>query len=332
LTSALAGACVLAGCGGGGDAGSSPSAPPSAGPTLAQRTAAATAVAQSASNACAQVAPFYWEIGDRSAALASATVAAAIAAPGTTAWRADSSMAIASASKWLYASYVAERRAGSLSAADIKSLNFRSGYSSFIGCARTSTIDQCLATPAANGRYTAADDGFFAYGGGHMQKHASDFGLGGLDAAALATEVRRVLGNDLALSYNQAQPAGGVETTPQAYSLFLRKLLRGDYRLLSQLGQQPVCTNPATCASARNTPIWPNESWSYSLGHWIENDPAVGDGAFSSAGAFGFYPWVDASKTWYGVLAREDRSDNASLQSVACGRLIRKAWVTGVGP
>jgi hypothetical protein len=80
-----------------------------------------------------------------------------------------------------------------------------------------------------------------------------------------------------------------------------------------------------------------NESWHYSLGHWVEDDPVVGDGAFSSPGRFGFYPWVDASKTYYGVLARFDAvhvddpnpKEASYITSVKCGRLIRHAWETG---
>ena len=68
-------------------------------------------------------------------------------------------------------------------------------------------------------------------------------------------------------------------------------------------------------------------SWHYSLGHWIEDDPA-GDGAYSSPGAFGFYPWIDTSKTLYGVVARIVLA--GAYDSALCGAQIRKAWVTGV--
>ena len=61
----------------------------------------------------------------------------------------------------------------------------------------------------------------------------------------------------------------------------------------------------------------------------METDPTVGDGAFSSAGAFGFYPWIDATRSWYGVLARQTAAGSGN-ESAQCGRLIRKAWVTGV--
>ena len=46
----------------------------------------------------------------------------------------------------------------------------------------------------------------------------------------------------------------------------------------------------------------------------------------SSPGAFGFYPWIDASKTYYGLVAR--LAIGSALESVYCGRMIRKAWVT----
>ena len=68
----------------------------------------------------------------------------------------------------------------------------------------------------------------------------------------------------------------------------------------------------------------------YSLGHWVEDDPLAGDGAFSSAGAFGFYPWIDATRAFYGILARHDLTGDAGNKSVLCGSLIRKAWVSGV--
>ena len=66
--------------------------------------------------------------------------------------------------------------------------------------------------------------------------------------------------------------------------------------------------------------------------HWVETDPLVGDGAFSSAGAFGFYPWVDAGKRFYGIVARQSLLSGSGFDSAFCGRLIRKAWLTGVAP
>jgi hypothetical protein len=134
--------------------------------TQAQRQSAAQATAQSGSNACAPVRPFYWEIGDGGGALASGSVGNAGDAPYT----ANSQMSIASASKWLYAAYVAQRRAGAMTAQDIQFLNFRSGYVGMNvtdGCDRGQTVDQCL-TSGTHGDYTAADANKFYYAGGHI--------------------------------------------------------------------------------------------------------------------------------------------------------------------
>jgi hypothetical protein len=308
---------TLAACGGGG---SDPATPPNTAPTEAQRIAAATSTAQSASNACAAIQPFYWEVGNSAAARASGSVGGATYTGAT-------SMNIASASKWLYGAYVVQRQGAALTADDIKYLNFRSGYTSFTLCLPGNTVDQCV-NRANNGVYTAANDGRFDYGGGHMQKHASLLGLGALDNAGLAAELQRELGSDIGMSYSQPQLAGGVVSTAADYARFLRKLLGGSLRLGAALGSQPVCTNPLTCTTANYTPVPSNESWHYSLGHWVEDDPLVGDGAFSSAGAFGFYPWIDAGKTIYGIVAREAQQGSGA-DSAYCGRLIRKAWLSG---
>jgi len=306
----------LAACGGGG---SSADSPPAA------STTPAAATASSSTNACAAIQPFYWEIGNSTEKVESGSVGAA---PPT----ANTPMSIASASKWLYSTYVVQRRGGAsnLSAADIKFLNFRSGYTNFdtlAGCPNDGTIDGCLAYKD-NGLYTAATDGSFDYGGGHMQKHASqEMGLGALNNATLAAELQSQIGN-FGFIYTQPQLAGGVSATADSYAGFLRKLLSGDLAMKAALGSHPVCTNPTTCSAAIFAPIPNSESWHYSVGHWVEDDPVVGDGAFSSPGAFGFYPWIDSSRSYYGIVARAVAQ--GAFSSVQCGRLIRKAWLTGV--
>lgn len=327
LAGCLAG--CLVGCGGGGGSEGTPAPPPpTPTPTVAQRTQAVQATASSGANACHAVQPFYWEIGDASAALASGSTDGA---GGNPTYVASTAMSIASASKWLYAAYVAEKRAGALTNSDIQFLHFQSGYVSFDAfgsCGFADTIDTCL-NAGRNGNYTAASDGKFNYDGGHMQKHASLDGLGGLGSIALAAEVRRLLGTDITLAYSQPQPAGGVVTSAADYARFLRKLLGGSLRMGSLLGAHAVCTNPVTCTQAVFTPAPLTENWSYSMGHWVDADPVVGDGAFSSTGAFGFHPWIDATRTTYGVLARRTELGGTGFESAVCGRLLRKAWATG---
>ena len=123
-----------------------------------------------------------------------------------------------------------------------------------------------------------------------------------------------------------------------SYALFLRKVLNNSFQMKTNLGANSVCTNPSTCVAANYSPVPATESWHYSLGHWVEDDPVQGDGSFSSPGLYGFYPWINASKNLYGVIARYDianagntpAANTAYWRSVACGRLIRKAYQTQV--
>jgi len=291
--------------------------------TDSARIAAATATAQSTSNACSKIRPFYWEIGGASGK----TTSGSVASSGTTAVKPSVPISIASASKWLYGAYVAQLRAGTLTSTDRKYLAMSAGYVSLKSCSGLTSVDACLAS-GSNGAYSSGYEGIFKYDGGHMEKHASLNGLGKLTTKALATEVRAKLGSDVALAYSQPLMAGGALISTDAYALFLRKILGGKLQMASLLGSGTVCTNPTTCSTAAYAPLPSSESWHYSVGHWVEDDPSVGDGAFSSPGAFGFYPWIDATKTYYGVVARV--ATNGALGSVNCGRLIRSAWATGV--
>ena len=307
-----------------------PTPTPSSTPvSMDQRISAATSTARSTTNNCDGIRPFYWEVGDKTQRLASDSVQSG---GGSPVYTATTIMSIASASKWIYAAYVVQRRQGRLPDDDIKFLTFRSGYTNFSNCLPGQTVDDCVAYQQ-NGTYSAFTDGKFSYGGGHMEKHASLIGLGALNNAGLAAEIRSQLGTEISLGYSQPQLAGGIYTNADAYAAFLRRILTGSLLMNAALGTNAVCTNPTTCpaGTAVNTPIPTTESYHYSIGHWVEDDPVNGDGAFSSAGAFGFYPWIDASKSWYGIVAREDATGTGSgFASAQCGQLIRKAWITGV--
>ncbi len=319
---------LLAACGGGGSdsgtTGGSGSTPPPGAPTSAVRAAAATTTSQSSSNACAPIQPFYWEIGDRTADLVSGSVASA---GSSTVITSTTPMSIASASKWVYATYFVQRQSGILSDADIKFMTFTSGYTDFSQCSQGQTVQQCVNSDN-NNVYAPAADGKFSYGGGHMEKHASLNGLGPLANAPLAAEIMSQIGSDAAIAYSQPLLAGGIVTTADHYAVLLRGILAGTMKMHDALGTHAVCTNPQTCPTALATPIPQTVSWHYSIGHWVEDDPVTGDGAFSSAGAFGFYPWIDAGKTTYGIIARTSGA-GSGFDSAQCGALIRKAWATG---
>jgi hypothetical protein len=291
-------------------------APSGAANTAAERTAREGA-------ACKKLGAFYWEIGDVHGPLVSGSIGSD--------YSIDTPMKIASASKWVWGAYVLEKigPGQELSAAQRAQLEMRSGQTSFplLACPRAKTVVACL-NARSNAKINPDDIGYFYYGGGHDQQLAVDLGLGNLDAEHLTQEVLSYLGNDIGLSYFRPLPAGGMQGTPAAYAAFLRKILSGKLRMHDALGSDPVCTLPARCAEAHNSPV--KEAWHYSLNHWLEDDPVTGDGSYSSPGLEGFYPWISADKTRYGILARERLGRTVALDSVACGRNIRKAFVSGV--
>lgn len=286
-----------------------------AAPASAQRMQAATAAAQSDA-ACQQLGDFYWEIGDARGVLASGQLGSE--------YGANTPVKIASASKWVFSSYVLEKigRNQQPTADQVAMLQMRSGYTHFnpLKCLRAKTVDACMSA-RGNDERVGGDVGKFSYGGGHSQRLAQQLGLGGYNAEQMTGELRRYLGNDIGIEYAQPQPAGGMRATPSAYGHFLRKILSGQLRMREFLGYKPVCTK---CSEAATSPA--KGAWHYSLNHWVEDD-AQGDGAFSSPGLMGFYPWISADKSTYGLVARQKLSRTAYQESADCGRQIRRAWM-----
>ncbi len=288
--------------------------------TLDQRQAAARATAET-NEKCKAVQPFYWSVGDAHGVLGDGSV-------GARAPTASTEMPIASASKLVYAAFIAQQRQGRLTDEDVRFLTFTSGYTNFRNCRRGQTIAACEAM-RSNGEHDAANDGRFFYNGGHMEHHAVLDGLGALDNAGLARTINETLGTSF--RYVQPQLAGGISTSAADYGEFLRRIVDDQLQMKSLLGTHAVCTNPKTCATAAASPFDVADVH-YSIGHWVEDDPGRGDGAFSSAGAFGFYPWISQDKATWGVLARFSFSLNgakAGAASLMCGRQIRAAWMSG---
>jgi CubicO group peptidase (beta-lactamase class C family) len=141
-----------------------------------------------------------------------------------------------------------------------------------------------------------------------------------------------VLAHGLTFAFVVPTPAGGMRMTPAEYATFLQRILDGSLALHDHLGENAVCTLPPGDAGgdckAKFSPAAPY-AWHYSYAHWVEDDASIGDdGAFSSPGLYGFYPWIDASKTYYGIVARQSMAADAYIASAQCGRLIRKAFLT----
>jgi len=299
-------------------------------PNVEQRRDAATETAL-LNATCKSIKPFYWEIGDKSASLVSASIGDK--------YNAETRMLVASASKWLWGAYVVQLKQGILSEEDISFLTMTSGYTHFRyqSCALMShrnastTVRDCFTARGIFGgssKRNVDDIHRFHYDGGHYQKQALELELGDKNYQTLLPELQQQLGDDVIFSFDSPQIAGGINITPGHYAIFLRKILNSQLLMHDALGTYVVCTNPATCSTSTYSPTPSKESWHYSLGHWVEDDPNIGDGAFSSAGAFGFYPWIDHSKTFYGIIARK-AGFGAAVGSVNCGRIIRHAWMSG---
>jgi len=283
--------------------------------------AAATKTAQEGAN-CKAIGDFYWEVGDGKGPIASGSVGDE--------YSATKSIKIASASKFVWGAYVLEKIGKTTQPTEdqLNKLEMLSGQTAFnpIACLFTRSVGSCFEN-RSNAQIKPDDIGRFSYGGGHDQKLAVDLGLGRMSGEELTREVKTYIGNDIDLDYARPQPAGGLEGTPAGYATFLRKVINGQLRMKQFLGYHPVCTLPGACPNAVQSPV--KEAWHYSVNHWVEDDPKTGDGAFSSPGLEGFYPWISADKTTYGVLAREQLRAGAYWASVQCGRDIRKAYFSG---
>jgi hypothetical protein len=341
---AVLSALVAASCGGGGGSSSAvaPAPTPAGGAPTTTSSTAATTTAQNNALCGSLVTPYYWEIGDRQGALASGSVGTDSSGNPVLS---STNFPIASASKWIYSTYVTQLRgsAANLTSQDINFLHFTSGYTNMGdsgACPSTlnpNTVNECLTLTNSSGVSFSAQDPTtvdkFDYDGGHMENHASQFtNLGNVDVGSLGQSVTSALG--LAVDFNYTVPlmSGGIFTNAATYATILREMLTGGSLFMHDaLGTNPVCTRPSGTCNAVFSPI--PEAWHYSIGHWVEDDPSTnGDGSFSSTGAFGFYPWIDSSKTYYGIISRAEPTGTGEQQgyaSVQCGRLIRKAWLSG---
>ncbi len=279
----------------------------------------------STNSLCKAISPFYWEIGNQSEVLASGALGSVDR---------DQVFPVASASKWFFGAYVVEKLKGSIDPATENYLEMSAGFTSFkiFSCLFSSTVHECL-SKGTNSKYTSAHDHKFYYNGGHFQKWAEEHGMGSMNKDQLTSELQNQLGSDLKINFTTVQLAGGLKMSAGTYALFLRKILSGKLLMKNFLGAHPVCTLPKDCPQAIYSPA--PYAWHYSYGHWVEDDVKTGDGSFSSAGLFGFYPWIDATKTFYGLISRHERpkggdEGGSGFASVQCGRLIRKAYATGV--
>lgn len=290
-----------------------------------------TQAATNAANgpACNAARPFYWEIGGYSGApLVSGQV-------GGTQFNRNTTVNIASASKWPFGAYVLQRYGGipggSSGNTIMSALNMLEGHTNFStgACSLTRTVEKCH-TVGDNDVVDPSKVGFFNYGGGDGQyaaAAASLLNLGPLNTAGLLSEVNSYLSLGPSFAYNYPGVAGGMSANAAHYVAFLQKLMNGTYVMSNYLGHNSVATQCAACSSPYGT-----ADMHYAQFYWIEDNTGgslpngtpltAGDGVFSSLGAFGFYPWISANKQYYGVISMDGNYED----SYVCGKAIRGAF------
>lgn len=127
--------------------------------------------------------------------------------------------------------------------------------------------------------------------------------------------------------------AGGFRGSAAQYRVFLQNLLNNQYGMSARLNADAVPAWPGGPGVAY-TP-WVTGQAYYGLGHWLEREAVSGVWkvtGHSSAGMFGFYPWVDAGKSQYMILARARliTSGGEGELSRRCAQIIRKSYELGV--
>ncbi len=313
-------------------------APTSNSPAAANTTA-------TTDTSCTAIEPFYWEIGDQYNTLVSGS------SPMGGSITSSYPMSIASASKMVYAAYVVQLRGGvsglvTPNLNEVPFMNFTSGYTnmpdaSMTGgniCPSNDTITGCLSANPSYAAKNSANVGKFYYNAGHMENDANlNTALGPDGVTKIATAVQSELNLQTSFTYTEPLVTGGMYGVSSDYALFLRAVLSGTLYMNQALGTSPVCTLPQSKnCNAVSSPI--PLAWHYSIGHWVEDNPQTtigttvypaGDGAFSSPGEYGFYPWIEKSKQFYGLIARQSSAGQQGFVSAQCGQKIRAAWDSG---
>lgn len=283
---------------------------------------------------CTSLGDFYWEVGNGAAKRFGFSRGTSVTETTV--------MPLASSSKWLYASaYVQAKGYVNLSAAEKQRLNFTSGYLestdalTVCGDAGT-TVSVCYGPSYKDVSYRPLQDGRFYYDGGHMQKLALD-DMGGRTGTGLVSVVdwlNAQLGTGFPETSGAVAVAGGFWGSAEQYRLFLQKLLNTQYAMSLRLNADSVPAYPGG-PNVAYTPVPAGVPFHYGLGHWIERESVNGVmtvTGHSSAGMFGFYPWVDAARSQYMVLARArlNTTGGDGEMSRVCAQRIRKAYESGV--
>jgi CubicO group peptidase (beta-lactamase class C family) len=193
-------------------------------------------------------------------------------------------------------------------------LTFQSGFNDDVGCLnnqQTISLEDCVKAIYDMGTQTEPGSAFY-YGGNHMQV------LGymaenktGIDWKTLfSTYLTEPLGM-VARYGGSTNPrmAGGIFSSANDYAKMVRALYLKTHLLPETIeNMERDRTNVTIAYSPAPGYGW---EWHYAFGHWVECNsstftPVCSTDEYhmrSSAGAFGFYPFIDRTHNYYGVLS-----------------------------
>lgn len=284
---------------------------------------------------CSDTGSFYWEIGDTEKILGSGSVTQRLnmapANPG-----AEVRLAAGEASSWLMSAYLIEkifRKQTSLTDNQILALTMRSGFRSGMSqsCKATAKVRSCFGNLGGQDRNPPPYG--FHFGPGHMQKLGMNLDMGDMTAEDIRYDMLDAFAGTR--SYNvymgTTRLLDGLQITAAGYARFLRDTLAGKNKMSGLLGQHAVCAyQNDNCAGTTYSPAPNDKTWQFSLGHWVETDTTRGNGAFSAFSTDGYYVWIAADKSHYGIVAPVIKNSKVGAAAIDCGRALRTAYLTGI--
>jgi hypothetical protein len=129
----------------------------------------------------------------------------------------------------------------------------------------------------------------------------------------MLTEINNYLRLGPTFAYVAPTMSSGLQASAADYATFLQRIITLTYQISGYLNYSPVATYPCENGLSGCSPFG-SVNFHFSLHHWIEDNTGgtypmhgtrqpVGDGAFSSPGAYGFYPWISTDKHCYGIIS-----------------------------
>ncbi|MEL7188294.1 MAG: serine hydrolase domain-containing protein [Pseudomonadota bacterium] len=207
-------------------------------------------------------------------------------------------------------------------------LSFTSGFNAFPesnDCVNdpATTLELCASSIYEAGLDSAPGEAF-SYGPEHMHVAAAmaERVTGKAFVDLFSDEIAQPLGMSQATRFTfpsalNPLPSGGARSNAEDYALFLSALLQGN--LINDLDE--FHASRTVTATILYSPVDGTGAgdWGYALGSFVECDEATfsqdcaDDTINSSAGSFGWTPWIDRKNGYWGLIARRGETGSSAV-------------------